>query len=275
MGDRVCGTVRSSRRAAELAILGIEPVIADILDVDSLLSLPAADRVFYSVGFDRSAGSTMRSVYVDGLRNVLVRLTLETARFVYASSTGVYGQTGGEWVDEETPTNPAHESGKLCLEAESRVRAWAKSRGGLAREIVLRFAGLYGPGRVVRRSMLERGEPIPGDPQRFLNLIHIDDAACAAIAALETTVADPVYLIADDRPVSRYEYYSLVARLVGAPKPHFEVPRPGTPEEGRDATNKRVCNGHMRRRLGLELQYPDISTGLPSALDQERYSPRS
>ncbi len=273
MGERVFGTIRSAGRAADIVRVGIEPVIADVLDLESLRGLPAADRVFYSVGFDRTAGSTMRTVYVNGLQNVLDRLPALTTRFVYASSTGVFGQSGGEWVDEESPTNPAHESGRICLEAECRIRAWANSRDGSAKAIILRFAGLYGPGRVVRRAIVERGEPIPGDPSKYLNLIHIDDAAGAAIAALETTAAPPVYLITDDRPVSRREYYSLIARLLGAPESRFEMPRPGTVEEGRDATNKRISNHRMREVLGVKLQYSDIVTGLPAALDREWDAP--
>jgi nucleoside-diphosphate-sugar epimerase len=265
-GERVYGTVRSTSRAAEIARLGIEPVVADILDLDSLTNLPNADRVFYSVGFDRRAGSSMRSVYVDGLQNVLDRLRPNTTRLVYASSTGVFGQMSGEWVDEESPAIPAHESGKVCLEAECRIRAWANRRGGSGRAIILRFAGLYGPGRVVRRSMVERGEPIPGDPAKYLNLIQVDDAAQAAIAAFETEAAASLYLIADDRPVSRREYYSLIAELLGAPEPSFEVPLPGTPEAARDSTNKRIRNRRMQDLLRVKLQHPDITTGLRAAL---------
>jgi len=265
-GERVFGTVRSAGRAAEIARLGIEPVIAQVLDLESLRSLPAADRVFYSVGFDRTAGSTMQSVYVDGLQNVLDRLTAETARFVYASSTGVYGQIDGEWVDEESPARPTHESGRICLEAESRVRAWAESRRGRTRAIILRFAGLYGPNRVARRAILERGQPILGDPGKFLNLIHIDDAAPAAVAALETAHGEPLYLIADDRPVTRRDYYSSIARLLGAPAPRFEFPQPGSADAVRDATNKRVLNRRMRRVLGVQLIHPDSASGLASAL---------
>lgn len=269
-GERVFGTVRSNDRAAVIARLGIEPVIADVLDLESLRGLPAAGCVFYSVGFDRTAGRAMRSVYVDGLQNVLARLPSQTRRFVYASSTGVYGQSDGEWVDEESPTSPVHDSGKICLDAECRARTWANSGGGLATAIILRFAGLYGPGRVVRRSLVERGQPISGDPRKYLNLIHIDDAAGAALAALETTAAPSVYLIADDRPVSRREYYSRIAGLLGAPEPCFEMPPPGTPEGGRDATNKRIRNQRMREVLGLRLRYPDIATGLAAALGRER-----
>jgi nucleoside-diphosphate-sugar epimerase len=276
-GGRVYGTVRSPARAEEIAGIGIEPVVADVLRPGTLDDLPAADRVFYAVGFDRSAGAAMRAVYVDGLQNVLDRLPTSVRRFVYASSTGVYGQTGGEWVDEESPTEPQHESGRIVLEAEGRVRAWADRREASA--VVLRFAGLYGPDRIVRRTMLERAEPIPGDPEKFLNLVHIDDAARAAAAALDADAHDRIYLVADDRPVTRREYYSLAATIIGAPEPRFEPPRPGSPESARDATNKRVANRWMKSALGVVLRYPDITTGLVDALgsgernDRARRSP--
>jgi nucleoside-diphosphate-sugar epimerase len=249
-----------------IAGVGIEPVIADVLVPHSLTRLPEAERVFYCVGFDRAAGASMRAVYVDGLEHALGALPASVTRLVYASSTGVYGQTDGEWVDEKSPAHPQHESGKVCLDAERLAFAWAMSRGCCATAIVLRFAGLYGPGRVVRRSTLEQGEPVPGDPDKFLNLIHIDDAAQAASAVLAATRAESIYLVGDDRPVTRREYYSRMAKLLDAPEPVFEPPRPGSREAARDATNKRVANSRMKSGLGIALDYPDISTGLPAAL---------
>jgi nucleoside-diphosphate-sugar epimerase len=263
-GGRVFGTVRSPGRAAEIAAPGIEPVIADVLQPDSLRGLPRADRVFYCVGFDRAAGAAMRAVYVDGLQDVLENLPPSVGRIVYASSTGVYAQAGGEWVDEDSPTCPMHESGKVCLEAEGRIRAWSETRSISA--VVLRFAGLYGPGRIVRRSILERGEPIPGDPDKYLNMIHIDDAARVSAAALDADEPGPIYVVGDDRPVTRREYYSVAARALEAPDPQFASPSPGSPEAARDATNKRVANHRMKQGLGIRMLYPDITTGLPAAL---------
>jgi len=265
-GERVFGTVRSASRAAIIAGLGIEPVIADVLEPNTLEQLPEAERVFYCVGFDRTAGSSMRTVYVDGLQNGIDRLPRSATRFVYASSTGVYGQTDGAWVDESAPTSPQHESGEVCLQAEDRVRAWAHAGDTQASAVVLRFAGLYGPGRLVRRSILERGEPIPGDPHKFLNLIHIDDAAQAAAAALTAFQPEPLYLVCDDRPVTRAEYYAEMATLLGTPEPRFEPPRPETPEAARDATNKRISNQHIKNGLHLALLHPDLKTGLLASL---------
>jgi nucleoside-diphosphate-sugar epimerase len=263
-GARVFGTVRSPGRAAEIAALGIEPVIADVLQPESLRGLPRADRVFYCVGFDRAAGAAMRAVYVDGLQNVLENLPPSVERIVYASSTGVYAQAGGEWVDEDSSTCPLHESGKVCLEAEGRIRAWSEMRSITA--VVLRFAGLYGPGRIVRRSILERGEPIPGDPDKFLNMIHIDDAARVSATALDADESGPIYVVGDDRPVTRREYYAVAAEALGSPEPRFAPPLPGSAEAARDATNKRVANHRMKRGLGITLLYPDITTGLSEAL---------
>jgi nucleoside-diphosphate-sugar epimerase len=265
-GERVYGTVRSPNRAVEIAGQGVEPIIADVLDLESLRRLPAIERVFYCVGFDRSAGAAMRTVYVDGLQNVFDSLPNSVSRLVYASSSGVYGQTDGEWVDEGSPTHPQHESGKVCLEAEQLVRTWADSRSGSVSAVILRYVGLYGPDRVVRRAILERAEPLPGDPAKFLNLIHIDDAAVAGVAALETNRVESIYGIADDRPVTRREYYSLMASLLSAPEPRFEPQGPESRESSRDATNKRVSNQRMKRGLGLKLIHADITTGLPAAI---------
>jgi nucleoside-diphosphate-sugar epimerase len=271
-GDRVLGTVRSSSRAAEIASIGIEPIIADVLETASLQHLPAVERVFYCVGYDRSAGAALRLVFGDGLQNVLDHLSAAVVRLVYASSTGVYGQNEGEWIDEESPAAPQHESGRACLEAEGRVRGWAAAQTTSAVAVVLRFAGLYGPGRLVRRTMVERGEPIPGDRSKFLNLIHIDDAAQAAALALTTARPHPLYVVSDDRPVTREEYYSRMARMLSAPTPRFAPAEPGTAEAEREATNKRVCNRRMKLGLVPALRYPDITTGLVAALGANRLS---
>src|SRR5207248_2633215 len=91
-GEPTMGTVRTPERASALVPLGIEPVLADVLDPASLERLPEARRVVYCVGFDRSKGVPMRTVYVDGLRNVLERLGNVPEVLVYTSSTGVYGR---------------------------------------------------------------------------------------------------------------------------------------------------------------------------------------
>lgn len=263
-GEQVFGTVRSSQRAKETARLGIEPVIADVLKPQTLESLPVAERVLYCVGFNRAGGADMRTLYVEGLRNLLERLPVSAPRLVYASSTSVYGQSDGEWVDEDSPAEPIQEGGRVCLEAEQVASHWARAAG--ASLVVLRFSGLYGPDRVIRRALLERGEPIPGDPARYLNLVHIDDAAQAAVAALDAARTDPIYLVSDDRPVERCEYYILAARMLDAPPPRYEPSAAGRAGIVQETANRRIANRRMRTGLGVDLLYPDILAGLPAAL---------
>ena len=119
---------------------------------------------------------------------------------------------------------PAPSPERSAWKPRNGCTSWAEKSDRTTSVVVLRFAGLYGPGRVVRRKLVELGDPIPGDPDKLLNLIHIDDAASAAVAALSIPAPDPIYLVSDDRPVTRREYYSLIAKLLDAPPPRF-VPR--------------------------------------------------
>lgn len=263
-GEPVWGTVRSSQRAEVLRASGITPVIADVLDTALLEGLPAADRMLHCVGFDRSAGLAMRTVYVDGLRNVLERVAGRTGRLVYASSTGVYGQDDGGWVDEDAPTEPRHESGRVCLEAEALAREYASAHG--IAWIVLRFAGLYGPGRVPRRAAIERGEAIVGDPSKYVNFIHVDDAANAAVAALDRGEPGRVYHVADDRPTTRREFYGQVAACLIVAPPQFVPPAADTPEARREESNKRISNRRLRNELNVDLAYPETASGLRDVL---------
>jgi len=263
-GDRVLGTTRSESRSAELARWGVEGVVADVLEPDSLDHLPEVDRVLFCVGFDRSAGVPIRRVYVDGLRSALERLAGRVGSLVYASSTGVYGGDDGGWVDETSAAGPRTESGRACLEAEGVVREF-EAQGRLP-STILRYSGLYGPDRLMRREPLLRGEPIVGSPDKILNLVHIDDAAAAAVAALDRAGIGDLFLISDDRPAPRAEYYRLAAEALGAPPPRFVPAAAGSPEAGREGSNKRVSNRRMHAELGLSLIYPDITTGVPAAI---------
>ena len=267
-GESVFGTTRTPARAAELADWGVKPVLVDVLDPISLKSLPAADRVFYAVGFDRRSGVPMRTVYVDGLRNVLDTLARRPLRFVYASATSVYGVNDGGWVDETSPTEPTTDSGRICLDAETLLLTQDRTENFAP--LVVRYSGLYGPGRILRRDALFRNEPISGDPAKFLNLIHVDDAAHAALAALDRGEAGRVYLATDDRPLPRGECYRLTASLLGAPEPRFVTPAPGSPEARREEANKRVSNRRIQSELGLTWLHTDVNTGLPDAIGAER-----
>lgn len=261
LGDTVTGTVRSAASADALRREGTTPRVLDVLGPVGPIGAP--ERVFHAVGYDRSAGASMRDVYVEGLSKVLDRLSeAAPGRLVLASTTGVYGARDGCWVDEESPAGPSSEPGRVCLEAEEVVRAFAARTGW--RAVVLRFAGLYGPGRVIGRLGLEHDRPIEGDPDHWLNLVHVEDAAACATAALTHPSPGRLYVVSDERPVRRRAYYELAARCLGLGPPRFAA-RSSVPSR-RDASNKRVASGRVREELGVLFRFPDITTGLPAAI---------
>jgi nucleoside-diphosphate-sugar epimerase len=246
-GRRVFALTR--RNADALAALGVEPVVGDVLDPGSLRKLPRVATVLYAVGMDRSQGRTMHEVYVNGLGHVLDTLPPPN-RFVHVSSTGVYGQTDGGWVDEASSTEPAEESGRVVLEAERLLRA------RLPAAVVLRFAGIYGPDRLLRRDALLAGKPLAGDAEKWLNLIHVADGVEAVLAAETRAMPGETYNVADDSPVTRREFYTLLAQLLHAPPAAFDHrPEPASP-------NRRVSNRKARTRLGWSPAFPGCREGL-------------
>jgi nucleoside-diphosphate-sugar epimerase len=270
---------RSKEKADAFERDGYGAIVADVTDAATLRGLPTAETVLFAVGFDRSAEGSIEGVYAGGVRNVLAALPSDVGQFIYISTTGVYGNARGDWVDEDTPPNPQRDGGRASLAAEEAV--WASRCAD--RGVVLRLAGIYGPGRIPFQDKLRAGEAIPAVSTGHLNLIHVDDAAAVVVAASEQeqSTGDPlnrpsassghgskrrVYCVSDGRPVERGEYYREVARLIGAPPPAFVTPDPNSPRAARAEADRRVKNSRMLAELGVELQYPDYRSGLAAIL---------
>jgi nucleoside-diphosphate-sugar epimerase len=254
-GHRVSALTRSAVRGNEFAAEGIAPVIGDVSDSASLAVLPACDVLLYAVGYDRTGSADKRSVYVNGLRNVLDAVGTGARRVVYLSSVSVYGQSDGSWIDEDSPTQPQSE-------AESLLRESCRVHG--VECCILRLAGIYGPQRVLARvESLQRGEPLAGRGDAWLNLIHGDDAATTCLAAAAHPAPQSLYLVSDDRPVTRAEYYAQLAELIGAPAPTFDPAQAARHGEG---LNKRCRNTKVHDSLGIVLQYPTCEEGLRQSL---------
>jgi nucleoside-diphosphate-sugar epimerase len=221
--------------------------------------------VLYSVGFDRTAGKSKREVYVNGFASALDALPDGLRRLIYISSTSVYGQLAGEWIDEDSPREPLTEEGRICLAAEQALEQHSLA----VRSCILSLAGIYGPGRVPRREALAQGAPIAARPDAYLNLIHVDDAATAVVAAAKHPQPGRRYLVADGHPVIRREYYRELARLWGLGEPRFAAASAETASTGRGATNKRVTNRRLLSELKLNLKYPSYREGLAAILAAE------
>ena len=208
----------------------------------------------------RPAAHRDRAVHVDGLRAVLDAVSPQVRRVVLISSTGIYGEQGGGWVDESSPCRPLRESGRALLAAE---RALAAHRCG-ERSIVLRLAGIYGPGRLPRRAELASGGPLPIAAGEYVNLIHVEDAAAAVLAAEAYSQPPRTYLVSDGHPVQRRDYFAELARRFGLPRPAFRNRLPGE-ASGRRGGNKRVNNARMLAELHVKLAYPTYREGLAAA----------
>ena len=270
-GHDVFALTRSDQKARRLRDRGIRPIIGDVTVPGTLGSLPEADTLLYSVGFDRHGGLSRSTVQIGGIENVLNAISAKVSHFIYISSTSVYGQTQGEWVDENSACTPKRQNGKVARKVEQslfRQRAAHASTNEL-RTNVLRLSGIYGPGRLdARIEALTTGEPVNVNPDAWLNLIHADDAVLAILECHQKGGPKSIYVISDDRPIRRGEFYETLAAEVGAPAPEFCSPGPN--DSRFVGLNKRCRNRAMREELGVELTYPDFASGLSSALPKSR-----
>jgi len=261
-GSTVHVVTRSPQRAAQLAGEGYRPVVAEVTQPCSLAALPVVSTVLFAVGFDRSAGLPIRAVYVEGLRSVLASMSKSVEKFIYISSTGVYGQSGGELIDEQSPCDPQREGGKACLEAE---RVLESSRFARQR-IILRLAGIYGPGRIPHQGLIAEGQALPVAAEAWLNLIHVQDAA-RIIVELERKAAPPkTFNVSDGYPTRRADFYRELARMLGAAEPRFAAPSPGSPTGERARSDKRIDSAALMAEMKLSLSYPTFREGLRASV---------
>jgi len=253
----VLALTRSPERAETLAASGLQPILGDLTDCDSLPHFEGIDTLLVAVGLDRKTGHSQRKVYIEGLRNLIECFDCPPRKVIYISSTSVYGQAAGEWVDEGSPTRPLAENGRVCLEAEQVLcECWPHAS-------IIRSAGIYGPGRLVARAdSLRAGVPLAGNPDAWLNMIHIEDLAIAADLCSQRQLPGGLFLVVDDRPLRRVEFYERVARWVGAPSVRFEPPSEGDPAAA--LLNKRCRNSLAKRELGWQLRFPSVVEGLAS-----------
>ncbi len=253
---------RSGIRAEALLRNGYYPLVADVTEPATLARLSTmiqhVDTVLYAVGFDRAAGPAMHDVYVEGLKHVLAALPASTRRIIYISSTGVYAQNDGSWIDEQSPCEPTREGGRVCLEAEQVLSQHPHGQ----RAIVLRLAGIYGPGRIPRSADLLAGNPVTASPDGYLNLIHVDDAARIILAIEQQAVPPTTYLVSDGQPVLRREYYQALAQLLNAPEPIFAPSESSDFSARRGNTDKRASNAKLRGEVQFEFAYPSYREGL-------------
>ncbi|MCG5541415.1 MULTISPECIES: SDR family oxidoreductase [unclassified Halorhodospira] len=242
------------RRRPEGLPEGITPIAADLEDPATLAeALPTElDTVYYIVTPGSYDDDGYRRAFVDGLDNlagVLRRHPAPPRRLVFVSSTAVYGQQDGEWIDEDSPTEPGRFSGQRLLEAEAIALA------GPWTGVAARYGGIYGSGRDFLIRKVEAGEPC--QEGQYTNRIHSEDVVGSLAHLGRDDIPGGVYLGVDDAPSTQCEVMDGIAELLGVPRP----PR-GEPGSGgmRGVGSKRGSNRKLKAS-GYRLRYPTFREG--------------
>lgn len=259
-GWRVIGTTRSVDKAAQLRADGVEPLLWPGQDLGPALA--AATHLLTSVAPDAAGDPVLRA---EGARIAAAPVLWAG----YLSTTGVYGDRQGGWVDEGSALTPATERGRARVAAEAAWRAT-----GLPLHI-FRLAGIYGPGRGPFEKVRDGSARRILKPGQVFSRIHVDDIA----QVLEASIARPnpgaVYNVCDDDPAPPEDVLSEAARLLGLPEP------PGVPYDPATlspmaasfyAESKRVRNDRIKTELGVRLRYPGYRAGLAALLAEETRS---
>jgi len=265
-GDRVVGWVRTGESRSGLEALGIPAVQADLDNDRTELSGLQGHQVYYFAPPPSRGREDTRVAR-------LVKHIEETGspqRLIYLSTTGVYGDCQGAWVDETRAPAPGVDRARRRLDAELRWRAWSEAGGGEL--VILRVAGIYGPDKlpVVR---LQSGQPMVGDADSpITNHIHSLDLVGVCLAAMQRGGNGEVYNVSDGHPGSMSGYFNQVADFLGLPRPPVisleEARRRLSPGMlSYLGESRRLHNRKMLEELQVELRYPSLAEGLPACLE--------
>jgi nucleoside-diphosphate-sugar epimerase len=212
------------------------------------------DAVIHCASTRGGDADSYRRVYFDGAQNLLGRF--EGSQLLFTSSTSVYAQNDGEWVTEESPAEPKHETGTILRKTEDLVLA---NRG-----IVIRLGGIYGSGRSALLKKFLNGDAIL-DPEndRFVNQIHRDDAAAAIqLLVKRQESAGEIYNVVDDQPILLSECYRWLAAKLNRP---LSAAGRSTSKRKRGDSNKRVSNAKLRA-IGWTPRYPNFAQGMEKSV---------
>jgi len=269
----VVGVRRSAAGLDAIEDAGFDGVQADLTEPDSLAAVPDADAVVFAASSGGRGAEAARSVYLEGQRGAIEHFASRDdppERYLYTSSTGVYGDHDGEWVDEGTALDPATEKTEVLAAAE-RVATEEATAAGLD-GTVARLAGLYGPGRY-RLERYVTGPVTAG----LLNMVHRDDAAGAIAHLLQTDDArDDVVLVVDDEPVEKWTFADWLAAECGEPEPPKRTIEAAlsdddvSPAARRRLRSQKRCSNQRLRDLGYEFVYPTYREGYRAAIDAYR-----
>lgn len=265
-GWTVIGTTRRTDKAERLSRKGVEALVWPGADLRPAIARATHVLVSIAPGAD---GDPVVAAYGDALARAAPHL----AWVGYLSTTGVYGDHDGGWVDEETPLAPSTERGRMRVVAE---RQWQEiaARSVLPLHI-FRLAGIYGRGRGPFEKVRDGTARRIIRENQYFSRIHVEDIAQVLAASITRPMPGAIYNVADDDPSPPEDVLAEAARLLGLPLPP-EVPiaeADMTPmARSFYAESKRVRNDRIKDELGVTLRYPDYRTGLRALLASENRS---
>ncbi|MCD9147224.1 SDR family oxidoreductase [Pseudophaeobacter flagellatus] len=261
-GWRVIGT---AREAADVP--GVEMIIWPGQDIP----LTGVTHILSSIGPNAKGDPVLAH-----LRDEIAAVAPDLAWVGYLSTTAVYGDRGGDWVDETTPVAPTSERGTWRAEAEAQ---WQQIQDLPLH--IFRLAGIYGPGRGPFAKLMAGKARRIVKPGQVFSRIHVEDIAQALLASIDRPNPGAIYNLCDDDPAPPQDVLGYAAELLGLPVP-AEVPfdEAGMTPMARSfyGENKRVRNDRIKDALGVQLLYPSYREGLQAVLaaeDMERFVPPS
>jgi nucleoside-diphosphate-sugar epimerase len=265
----VVGVRRSAAGLEAVEDAGLTAVQADVTDPETLLTVPDADWVVFAASSGGRGAEAAREVYVTGQQRAIDafgRRADPPERYIYTSSTGVYGDHDGDWVDESTPVEPTTEKTRVLASAERVARERTAKYDIIGS--VARFAGLYGPDRYRLDRYLD-GPVTAG----YLNMVHRDDAAGSVRFLLESAIDEDI-LVVDDEPADKWAFADWLAESCGVASPSKQTKTErlaaddlSAAVERRILTSKRCSNARLRE-LGYEFRYPTFREGYDAAISR-------
>jgi nucleoside-diphosphate-sugar epimerase len=259
---QVVGLVRSSASAKRLEALGMK-VLQQDLAINFRLAADIQNSLMFIFTPPPPEGEKDSHIY--NLLNTLQQSAQHPARIVYISTTGVYGNCEGRWITEDEPVNPQADRAKRRLDAEQQLLRYSQQND--VEVIILRVAGIYGPGKLPL-ARLRKGSPVIRESDApYTNRIHSADLVNIAVAAMDHGKPGEIYHACDGHPGTMTDYFRRVAAKAGLPTPPeislsegYEKLSPGMMSYMLES--RRLSNKKTLRELGVELLYPTLDIGL-------------
>lgn len=260
--QKVWVTARSNEKAKQFELLGAQPIVCDLTKPQTLSAVPDVQFVVIAVAPDVRDSENYKQVYIEGVGNLLTRLKQNpVAPFVvYISSTGVFPDIAGEWVDENTSAKPDSERSKILLQAEEQVL-----KSGMP-SVVFRLGGIYGPGRNQIQN-LKSGKWPDAIADEYVNLIHLDDVVGGVMALFKHAEAGQVYIGADDEPAKRSELLVWLSERLGIEN--------RVKFDGKQKIGGKRCRNAKLKSLGFQFKFPNFKKGYASLIGDDSVGSRS